>query len=271
MVEIIGKNNCLAELLSTNSSCIYFSCVLEGTMKGRVWVDKPDNPTLAVVWNEYQQGFQMMGKPIEESKYIALRLFFETVIFQILQEKGLECFECGFDSEELARMFFIIFQEVEIDTEQQKVFHLKRIISPNEGIEKIHNGYEIVAIDESFLNRDYINSEYVMREINATWLSIDEYLKHGYGYAAVIDNCIVSRTLVTCCFQMCDNIGVDTLEEHRRKGLSSQLVYMTLLEAKKRGRHCVWDCMEDNIASARTAFKVGFELERTYTVCWFKY
>jgi predicted acetyltransferase len=102
-------------------------------------------------------------------------------------------------------------------------------------------------------------------------MSKDEYMKHGYGYAAVINHCIVSRALVTCCYQLNDNIGVDTLEDHRRKGLSSLLVSMTLEEAKKRGRHCVWDCMEDNIASARTAVKVGFELERTYTVCWFNY
>lgn len=47
------------------------------------------------------------------------------------------------------------------------------------------------------------------------------------------------------------------------------VVHMTLLEAQKRNRKNIWDCMEDNIASAKTALKVGFEQERTYTVCWF--
>ncbi len=47
------------------------------------------------------------------------------------------------------------------------------------------------------------------------------------------------------------------------------MVYFTLLEVRKRDRKNIWDCSEDNVASERTALKVGFELERTETVCWF--
>jgi hypothetical protein len=153
MVEIIEKNKNLAELLSTDLSSIYFSCVLEGTMEGRAWVDNLEAPTFAVVWNEYQQGFQLMGEPIKKPEYITLRLFFETVIFQMLREKGLQCFECGFDREELTNMLFDVFQEIKIDTEQQKVFSLKQMIYPQERSEKGHNGYEIVAIDDIFLTK----------------------------------------------------------------------------------------------------------------------
>ena len=106
-------------------------------------------------------------------------------------------------------------------------------------------------------------------EIIDTWTSKEAYLKNGYGYAAVIGNCIVSRALATCSYNQHDNIGVDTLEEYRKKGISSKLVYFTLLEARKRDRKNIWDCSEDNVASERTAFRVGFELERTETVCWF--
>jgi GNAT superfamily N-acetyltransferase len=238
-------------------------------MEGRVWVDNPDNPTFSVVWNEYQQGFQLMGEPLKESEYINLRLFFDTVIGQMLREKGLEYFECGCDNKELTNMLYGIFQNKKIDSEEQKVFSLQQFICPAEGLLTIHDGYDIVAIDASFFTREYVNLEYVTREINATWISLEDYLMNGYGYAAVMDNYIVSRALVTCCYKLNDNIGVDTKEEHRRKGLSAKLVYMTLLEAKRRGRDCIWDCMEENVASESTALKVGFVLERTYTVCWF--
>ncbi len=269
MIEIVHKNKNLAELLSKDTSCIYFSCVLEDSMKGQVWVDNLEMPSFAVVWNEYQKGFQLMGKPVKDSEYSNLRLFFEKVIFRFLNNKDLSCFECGTDTEELTKILFEIFRDKNVESAQQKVFGLNKIICPYEERKILNNDLEIVAIDDSFYKGKYDNIGYVTNEINDTWTSKEAYLKNGYGYAAVIGNCIVSRALVTCSYKQHDNIGVDTLNEYRKKGISSKLVYLTLLEARKRNRECVWDCTEDNIASERTAIKVGFELERTDTVCWF--
>jgi len=267
MVEIVKKTKYLAELLSIDTSCIYFSCVLEDSMEGRVWVNNLERPSFAVVWNEYQKGFQLMGKALEKSEYGYLRNFFEFEIFQFLEEREINYFECGADSDELTNMLFEIFGDRNIDSEQQKVLVLKQ--HPKEGTKKVSKIYELVAIDGNFLKRAFDNIEYVTEEIRSTWRTTEAYLNNGYGYAAVIDNHIVSRALVTCRYKRHDNIGVDTITEHRNKGISTMLVYKTLLEAGKRERDCIWDCTEDNVASEKTAFKVGFELERTYTICWF--
>lgn len=269
VIEIVHKNKHLDELLSKDTSCIYFNCVLDDSMKGQVWVDNLEKPLFAVVWNEYQKGFQLIGKPVKKSDYNNLRLFFETVIFQFLKEKDISCLECGTDTEELTKMLFEIFKDKNMESALQKVFGLNQIICPNEDGKILDNELETVAIDDSFFKREFDNKEYVTNEIIDTWTSKEAYLKNGYGYVAVIGNCIVSRALVTCSYKQHDNIGVDTLKEYRKKGISSKLVYLTLLEARKRNRECIWDCTEDNIASERTAIKVGFELERTDTVCWF--
>jgi len=269
LIEIVDKNKNLVNLLTINTSCIYCNGVFEDSMEGRVWADNLEKPSFVIVWNEYQKGFQLMGEPVKKAEYNNLRIFFETVIFQMLQEKDLSYFECGTDSDELTNMLFELFEDKNIDSEQQKVFCLKQIISPKNGTIKINNEFDTVMIDDSFFTREYSNIEYVNKEIIDTWKSREAYLKNGYGYAAIIDNCIVSRALVTCSYKQYDNIGVDTMKEYRRKGISSILVYNTLLEARRRDRECIWDCTEDNVASERTARKVGFELERTYTVCWF--
>lgn len=271
VIEIVNKNRYLAELLSTEKSSIYFSCVLDDSMKGRVWADNLEKPSVAVVWNEYQKGFQLMGHPVKKSEYNNLRLFFETIIFPFLKEKDISCFECGTDTEELTRMLFGICKDKHIVSEQQKVFGLKQIICPNDDGKILNNDLEMIAIDDSFLKREYDNIEYVTNEIIDTWKSREAYFKNGYGYAAVIDNKIISRALVTCSYKQHDNIGVDTMKEHRKKGISSKLVYLTLLEARKRDRECIWDCTEENVASERTALKVGFELERTDTIYWFNH
>ena len=269
MIEIDHKNKHLDELLSKDTSSIYFSCVLNDSMKGQVWVDNLEKPSFAVVWNDYQKGFQLMGKPVKISEYNNLRLFFDTVIFTFLKEKGINYFECGSDTAELTKMLFEIFKDKNMESEQQKVFGLNHIICPNENGKIIDYELEIVAIDDVFFLREFDNKEYVTNEIIDTWTSKEAYLKNGYGYAAVIGDCIASRALVTCSYNQHDNIGVDTLEEYRKRGISSKLVYYTLLEARKRDRKNIWDCSEDNVASERTALKVGFELERTKTICWF--
>lgn len=270
MIEMVNQEINLNHLI-LNTSCIYFCCVIEGTMEGRVWVNSLEMPTFAVVWNEYQKGFQIMGKPVEQMEYRNLRVFFEDNLFYMLKEKELDYFECGTDSDELTKMLYDIFTELKIDSEQQKVFRLNEILCPiNEFSEKLEREYEIVAIDESFLQNEYVNIEYVVDEIEATWISLQGYIRDGYGFAAVKHNKIVGRALVTCRHREFDNIGVDTLKEHRRKGISTNLVYRTLEEGMKRNRRNIWDCMEDNTPSERTALKVGFILERTYTVCWFK-
>ena len=269
MIEIVNKNKDLSELLSKDTSSIYFSCVLEDSMAGQVWVDNLEKPSFSVVWNEYQKGFQLMGKPVKKSEYNNIRKFFETVIFQFLIKKNISYFECGTDTEELTKMLIAIFEDRNIESAKQKVFSLKQIISPYEEGQILNNEFEVIAIDDSFFNREFDNIEYVTNEIVDTWKSREAYIKKGYGYAAVVDNSIVSRALVTCSYNQHDNIGVDTLEEYRKKGLSSKLVYHTLLEARKRNRENIWDCTEDNIASERTALKVGFEFERNDTVCWF--
>ena len=126
MVEIVSKNKDLAELLSIDTSCIYFSCVLEDSMEGRVWGNNHERPSFAVVWNEYQKGFQLMGAALKKSEYDNLRSFFESEIFQLLQEKDINYFECGADSNELANMLFEIFKDKDLDSAQQKVFALKQ-------------------------------------------------------------------------------------------------------------------------------------------------
>ena len=77
MIEIFQKNKNLAELLSQYASCIYFSCVLEDSMEGWVWADNLEKPSFVIVWNEYQKGFQLMGKSVKKSEYNNLRIFFE--------------------------------------------------------------------------------------------------------------------------------------------------------------------------------------------------
>lgn len=65
------------------------------------------------------------------------------------------------------------------------------------------------------------------------------------------------------------NISVDTVEAHRRKGLSAYLAMKTIEMTTQRGLQPIWDCTDDNIASENTAKKCGFYEIREDIIFWF--
>jgi hypothetical protein len=64
-----------------------------------------------------------------------------------------------------------------------------------------------------------------LKEIDLSWGSLEAILKSGYEYAAVLNNDFVSRAMVTCNYRLQDNMGVDTLQDYRRKGILRFLLY----------------------------------------------
>lgn len=46
-----------------DTSSVYFVCVLEGTVAGKIWVDDVGKPTFLLVYSNYQGGFQLMAQP----------------------------------------------------------------------------------------------------------------------------------------------------------------------------------------------------------------
>ena len=99
--------------------------------------------------------------------------------------------------------------------------------------------------------------------------SYDEYLKIGYGYAAIKENEIVAKAIMTFHYEDKSNISVETSQIHRNKGLSSYLVSKTVEEALRRDQVPIWDCTQYNIASEKTALRCGFQQIREEPIYWF--
>src|SRR5262249_46715955 len=62
-------------------------------------------------------------------------------------------------------------------------------------------------------------------------------------------------------------VGIETLPPYRRQGIAHAMADVFISTAHQAGfSHVGWHCWKDNIASANTALKAGFELEREYPV-----
>lgn len=262
-------NNCsreFAKKFEVETSCIYYLAVLSDDMAGKVWCDSITEPSMLLVWSEYQEGFQFMGKPLMANQYNDFKEFMSKTIKPFLESREIEEFEYATDTEELFEMICNIYSNKEISFSLQYEYELqcRKVVEIN------NIQFFIERIDRDFFNNNYENSEYVKNEINISWGCYEKYLNKAYGYAAIYDNKIIGRAIIIGTYDDKDNITVDTLIDFRRRGVAISLVENVLRETEIRGRNAIWDCTEDNIASQKTAEKLGFQLCRKYKVGYFK-
>nr|WP_302600101.1 GNAT family N-acetyltransferase [uncultured Cellulosilyticum sp.] len=249
----------------SDASSIYFINILNGEADGIIWADQKVNPRLLMIWSEYQKGFQLMGKALSQNEWPNFYKWYEDVIIPFLKRKEIQEFECGADHAALAEMLQGVFANQAIKCEKQKIFyHNGEQVSIKEPI-----GYKYERVDSKFLSKDYLNRSYITDEIELAYGSYAHYLRKGYGYAAIKDNEVVARAIMSFSFNQQDNISVDTLEKHRRKGLSAYLVSKTIEETIRLNHTPIWDCNEYNIASEKTAQKCGFQMIREDDIYWF--
>lgn len=249
----------------TKHSSIYFINVLNNQSDGIVWADCSKDPKTVVVFSEYQEGFQIMGQALDSSKWMEFKAWFEQDIVPFLKSKNMTTFEYGVDNAELGDMMKHIFSEKQIGSEKQKIFQCSSVIDDI----PMPEGYQYEKIDENFFQKTYSNMSYIIEEVEMACVTWKRYLEHGYGYAAIQNNEIAARALMMFDYKTIANISVDTLSNHRRKGLSAYLASLTMKETICRHQNPIWDCSEDNIASEKTALKCGFQHVFEEDVFWF--
>lgn len=265
MVKIEQRklNNC--ELFINEYSSIYFSCIINGLAEGIVWGDEKENPKFLLVWSPYQEGFQLMGKPIQEEDYGIFREWFITTIIPFLHSVKLDYFEFGTDTNELLEMFKAIFKELNIMSADQKIFRWTAV----KDAVTIPPEYQVKKVDRDFFRNNYIDENYIREEIVKACGSLECFFERGVAYVCIKSNEVVARADMLFGFQGYGNISVDTKEAHRKKGISSYLVMKVIEDTRNMGLIPIWDCTDDNIASEKTAIKCGFSHTRNDVISWF--
>jgi hypothetical protein len=110
----------------------------------------------------------------------------------------------------------------------------------------IPHSFEAVSINEEFISslnsRNLSNTDFITNYITKYWGTVENYLRNGYGYAALSQTKIASIALSTARYESTQELGVVTLEEYRKRGLSSSLVKMLLNTFNENGITPYWDC-----------------------------
>ncbi len=99
-----------------------------------------------------------------------------------------------------------------------------------------------------------------------SWESREQFLKEGFGYIALDQERVCAVAFSAAVSSMEIDIGVETHEDYRRKGLAAILAGRMCEHIVEIGKKPVWAHSISNKGSMNTALKCGFVQDRITTV-----
>ena len=130
-------------------------------------------------------------------------------------------------------------------------------------------GYEIIPMETSLLERENLQIPPQVKTTLETWLTIEDQQFQDYGYVVIHDYQVVSWATVDFVSSKAGDLGFETIYDFQRRGLGSMVAAVTLEHGLEMGIEIHWTCANENIGSLRTAEKLGLECERGYTMYLF--
>jgi hypothetical protein len=120
-------------------------------------------------------------------------------------------------------------------------------------------GYTLHNLDMGLLSMGLRNTDRMIDEMRSERPTVEEFMEKSFGFSAVSD-----REIACWCMSEYNTgarfeIGIETVEEHRRKGLATQTAKATIGYGVTRGYRIVgWHCWTDNVGSNELARALGF-------------
>lgn len=99
-----------------------------------------------------------------------------------------------------------------------------------------------------------------------SWESDAQYLQNGIGYCVLHDDAVAAWAFSAAVTAEFVDIGVETREVFRRKGLAACAAAAVMQAVISQGKTPVWACHAQNIGSAKTAQALGFHQTHICTV-----
>ena len=259
-------------LLDDTVDNVEIKAVIEGNNPGWVFVDSIKSPHTAMIWSKGIQGFYFVGDENNPEFNNYISDYIDKEIEPRAIKENLNRFEFSGETEKWCSIFENIFCDRELNKSKQYIYKFNYDSWNNYNKRKLKDMFTLRKINTELLNDKNIdNLDYIVSEILRWWDSCEEYLKETFGYCTISDNKIVNYCICNFVYENIHTIGIETLEEYRRNGLS-QVTTEAFVETcidKQLNPH--WECMESNIPSRSLAEKLNFNREHIYTLYSFPF
>jgi hypothetical protein len=234
-----------------NNACdtVAAYAIIENRQRGRVFVNNLESPSSVLFW--HYSGFAMLSGDSTDDN-------FNKKIYKLLLgdfENNQRRFALVVDNGDWNKQ---ILNLIGNDTQISKNYRLKFKFNASLFTQKnyiVPAGYELKVIDDNIINK--IQGTIIPSFI---WDTSQAFLTAGKGFCLMHDNNIACTAFSSYIGNGQMDIGIETTENYRRKGLGVVTASAMVSYSLKNGFEPVWGCAENNIGSKSIAQKLGFKL-----------
>jgi RimJ/RimL family protein N-acetyltransferase len=225
--------------------------VLEGVTRGQILVDDPDQPTWAAV-RETAFGTLYPARQINAALLDSLIRHFRQS-----GDVGLGCW-LGSELNDIL--------PPAPDYDGQTVYFTEHTPHHRDVLTfPLSEEYSITPRDMALLKQ---SPDFDMNL--AAFGSIENIMQHTLGFVILRSGMVVCEAATGAPTHGRIEIGVNTSEPHRRRGLAAIACAHLIEDCEARGYSTWWDCARQNTASVNLARKLGYQNEREYRYVWWK-
>ena len=244
-------------------SYTFLLCVLDGIVKGELYADSANNPNYAVMLTA--DCYYIVGDLSDEKS--------RQEVFNLSQADVFNDYEGIIFSNKNLNIIREIFGKHTYEFIERNSYQMLK--SEFKCNDNTIGSTDIIKITPENITefKEFKNFKAVFDDSKVYW---DEYPKSSRIYfctALVKDGIILSRCIIngeSSSDNRCE-LDIETFEGYRRKGYAETICCEAIKEIIKLGYDKInWNCHADNIASSKTALKLGFKLVDENYLSWFR-
>ena len=222
----------------------FIDAVFEGGQVGRLFVDRPDRPTAALLARSYE--YYVAG----DSGSGELRHF----IADAPAEAGIFADLFGYVPLTAGWQATLLADTPALETIERREFkfHSPEVLVG--ALPALPPGIAIVSMDRALAERTDAG---LGEHIGNFWGGYDRFLADGFGFCAMDGGAIAGVAYAAGASRRFANISIFTVPPYRRRGLATLLATAFIRSCLERGLVPTWDADRDNEASAAIALRLG--------------
>ncbi len=234
--------------------------VLSGILPGKVYVDDPSSPTVAILIPSNQYHVFVGGAPSASLLAEVIHLLYQPTVanrywfmvcypsdaWQYTIEQALQ----GLGTNRVLRQYYRLTEPVE------------PLTAP------LPAAIVLTQISQSLLNdASLVNRDLLIEEVHSESPSLEYFFRHHFGFCAQDGRQLVGWCLAEYQYRTRYELGIETIAAYQRQGIATHVASAVIKRAFAQGATEIgWHCWATNEPSIATALKLGFHKERDYPV-----
>lgn len=224
----------------------------------------------ALVWNQGMQGFYFIGDASNKIFAQEIKSYVNDTLIEFLRSVGMNWFEVSGVNDAWNDTIEEIFEDKGIEYEHQLAYRMDKLL-PHSRSKLCRHGMTIHKFEKNTLDEKLVNIEFITKELEQFWGSLQNFYENGLCYYATEGTKVVSLCYSGFKSDNILTIGVETLNEYRKKGYAYELSAKFIDQCRITNKVPYWDCSDSNMGSRRLAEKLGFEYKDKYRCYWFRF